>query len=364
MSGKIRVGIIGVQPDRSWAAVAHIPALQALNDYEITAVSTTRQVSADAAAARYGIPRAYDNFQALVTSPEVDVVAVTVKVPNHLELVSAAVAAGKHVYCEWPLGNGLAEAETMAAQAKAKGVHGVIGLQARFAPAVAYVKDLVAQGYVGEVLSTSVIGTGLSWGEYIDAPNAYTLNIAHGATVLTIPVGHTLDAVCYVLGEVTEVSALLANRRKTTIQVETGAALPMTAHDQVAFNGTLETGVVLSAHYRGGVSKGTGLLWEINGTKGDIRVTAAGGHAQIFPLEVFGATSTDEGLRKLDVPESYFHSSLREGPALNVAEVYVSLARDLRDNKFETPGFDHAVLRHRMVAAIARSAATGTRQAV
>jgi len=364
MSEKIRVGIIGVQPDRSWAAVAHIPALRALSDYEITAVSTTRQESANAAAARYGIARAYDNFQALVTSPDVDVVAVTVKVPNHLELVTAAIAAGKHVFCEWPLGNGLAEAETMAALAQAKGVHGVIGLQARFAPAVVYVRDLVAQGYVGEVLSTSVIGTGLSWGEYTDAPNAYTANIANGATLLSIPVGHTLDAVCFALGELTEVSALLANRRKTTIQVETGAALPLTAHDQVAFNGTLETGTVLSAHYRGGVSKGTGLLWEINGTKGDIRVTAAGGHAQIFPLDVFGATATDEGLRKLEVPESYFHTSLRKGPALNVAEVYVSLAHDLRNNSFTCPGFDHAVRRHRMVAAIERSAETGSRQTV
>jgi predicted dehydrogenase len=364
MSGKIRVGIIGVKPDRSWAAIAHIPALRALPDYEITAVSTTRQESADAAAARYGIPHAFDNVQALVNAPDVDVVAVTVKVPNHLELVTAAIAAGKHVYCEWPLGNGLREAETMAALAKAKGVHGVIGLQARFAPPVAFVKDLVAQGFVGEVLSTSVIGTGMNWGAYVDAPNAYTANVANGATVLTIPVGHTLDAVCYVLGEITEVSGLLANRRKTTMQVETGVALPMTAQDQVIFNGTLETGVVLSAHYRGGMSKGTGLLWEINGTSGDIRITAAGGHAQIYPLEVYGATGTDEALRKLEVPESYFHSAVREGPALNVAEVYVSLARDLRDNSSLCPDFDHAVLRHRMIAAIERSAETGFRRPV
>ena len=361
---KIRVGIIGVQLDRSWAAMAHVPALQSLAGYEITAVSTTRQVSADAAAARYGIPHAFDNAQALVSSPDVDVVVVAVKLAHHLELVTAAIRAGKHVYCEWPLGNGLAEAETMAHLSKSSQSHAVIGLQARFAPALAYVRDLVAQGYVGDVLSTSLIGTGMNWGEYVDAANAYTLDLTNGVTMLTVPVAHTLDAVCHVLGEVVELSGLLANRRRSTIQAETHAVLPMTSQDQVGLEGTLENGVVFSLHYRGGMSKGTGFLWEINGTKGDLRVTSPCGLAQIFPLSLSGVTAGEEALRPLDVPEQYFHSSVREGPALNVAELYLKLERDLRDDSFFCPGFDHAVRRHRMIAAIERSAELGVRQVI
>src|SRR5439155_18275837 len=120
------------------------------------ALSTTRRDSADAAAKRFGVPAAFDNHQELVNNPNVDVVAVTVKVPYHLQLASAALEAGKAVYCEWPLGNGLKEAETLAALAQEKGVLAVAGLQARSAPAVAYVRDLIEQGYVGEVLSTTL----------------------------------------------------------------------------------------------------------------------------------------------------------------------------------------------------------------
>src|SRR5258705_4217825 len=155
---RIRVGIIGANPDRGWAAQAHIPALTSLSDdFEITALSTTRRESADAASKLFGVPAAFDNHQELVNSPAVDVVAVTVKVPYHLELATAAIGAGKAVYCEWPLGNGLREAETLAALAKKKGVLAVAGLQARSAPAVAWVHDLIQQGYAREGLSTPLI---------------------------------------------------------------------------------------------------------------------------------------------------------------------------------------------------------------
>src|SRR3989454_3571828 len=116
---RIRVGIIGANRDRGWAAQAHIPALKSLSDdFEITALSTTQRESANAASKLFGVPAAFDNHQELVNSPAVDVVAVTVKVPYHLELATAALEAGKAVYCEWPLGNGLNEAETLAAVAR------------------------------------------------------------------------------------------------------------------------------------------------------------------------------------------------------------------------------------------------------
>src|SRR2546421_6195272 len=145
---RIRVGIIGANPDRGWASQAHIPALKSLSDdFEITALSTSRRESAEAAKKLFGVSAAFDNHRDLVSSATVDVVAITVKVPHHLELATAALEAGKAVYCEWPLGTGLKEAETLAALAKQKGVLAVAGLQARSAPAVAYVRDLIKQGY-------------------------------------------------------------------------------------------------------------------------------------------------------------------------------------------------------------------------
>src|SRR5204862_5217872 len=104
--------------------------------------------------------------------------------PYHLELATAALDAGKAVYCEWPLGNGSKEAETLAALAKTKGVLAVAGLQARSAPSVAYLHDLIEQGYVGEVLSTTLIGSGMGWGATVEQSNAYLADKANGATML------------------------------------------------------------------------------------------------------------------------------------------------------------------------------------
>src|SRR5438132_3146523 len=265
---RIRVGIIGANPDRGWAAQAHIPALKSLSDdFEITALSTSRRESADAASKIFGVRVAFDNHQDLVNRADVDVVAITVKVPYHLELATAALDAGKAVYCEWPLGNGLKEAETLAALAKRKGVLAVAGLQARSAPSVAYVRDLIKRGYVGEVLSTSLIGSGVGWGPTVEPFNAYMNDKKNGATMLSVPLAHTADALCHCLGEVRELSATMTVRRKSFKIAGTGENKLMNADDQVLVSGLLEGGAALSIHYRGGVSRGTNLLWEINGTE-------------------------------------------------------------------------------------------------
>src|SRR5213079_1356493 len=215
-------------------------------------LSTTRRESADTAGELFGVPAAFDNHQELVNSPTVDVVAITVKVPHHLELATAALEAGKAVYCEWPLGNGLHEAETLAALAKKQGVLAVVGLQARSAPSVAYVRDLIDHGYVGEVLSTTLIGSGMGWGPTVEPFNAYLNDKKNGATMLSIALGHATDALCYCLSEARELSATMTVRRKSFTIAGTGESKPMHADDQVCVTGLLEGGAALSIHYRGG----------------------------------------------------------------------------------------------------------------
>jgi predicted dehydrogenase len=365
MAARIGVGVIGVAPGRSWAAIAHIPALRALPAFEVRALGTTRMDSAQAAAEAFGVAQAFDNHADLVNAPGVDLVAVTVKVPHHRALVLAALEAGKHVYCEWPLGNGLAEAEEMAALAKAKGVHAVVGLQARTAPVMGYVRDLVADGYVGRVLSTTLVGSGMNWGAMIDPPNAYTADRANGATMLSIPFGHTIDAVCQALGEFTEVEAVLANRRTRFTLVPDNVEMPMTAHDQVLVQGRLGDGITASIHYRGGMPRGTGLLWEINGTEGDLRVTAMGGHAQLLPLSLSGARGDAQALEPMEVPDRYLWTAADPNPVVqNVAQVYALLAGDIAEGTHKAPTFEDAVRRHRLLDAIERAAESGRRQSL
>ena len=127
MERPIRVGVVGANAHRAWAHDAHIPALKRLPQFELGAVSARTQDLAEEARAAFGAARG--DSLALVRDPDIDRVSVTVKVPEHRALVLAALEAGKHVYCEWPLGRDVAEAEEMARAVRPVS-HVAIGFQA------------------------------------------------------------------------------------------------------------------------------------------------------------------------------------------------------------------------------------------
>jgi predicted dehydrogenase len=358
------VGIIGVSPVRGWAATAHIPALGALPNYEIRALSAHSAESARAAGEVFGVGALFSDHEQLVTQPDIDMVAVTVKVPHHRELVSAALAAGKAVYCEWPLGRDLDDARAMAALAAEKGVRTVVGLQARQAPAIEFVQQLLSDGYVGEVLSTTMIGLSVT-GDVVVQPNAYMLDRTNGANVLTIAVGHSLDVLNHVLGEFADLSAVSDLRRPLITIEETGEQIVKTAADQIAVIGTLASGATASIHVREAVAGGTGFLWEINGTNGTLRITAAAAQPQIFPLTVAGAQGENEPA-ELAAPAALTQkwpalTSLEGAPAYNVGRAYAAFAADIDNGTHTVPDFADAVRRHEVIAAIERSAASGER---
>jgi predicted dehydrogenase len=361
------VGIVGVEPGRSWAGRGHIPALRALSDtFDIIGLANTTKASAKAAAAATGLSRAFADVAELVAAPEVDIVTVAVKVPPHLKIVKAAIDAGKHVYCEWPLGNGLAEAEEMAALARAKGVLGVVGTQARFAPEIEYLRHLIADGFVGDVLSTTLVGRGgaLQGGGSIPDKKTwgYLLDRSNGATLLTIPLGHTLAVLRDVFGDIAEVSSVLAVRRPTAFVVDTGETLPVTAPDQVLVSGMFVSGVPISIHYRGGAARDDdGLFWEIHGTEGDIRVSGPSGHTQMVQLSIKGARGEEKAFKPLEVPASYRSGWPQDVEPGNVARLYARMAHDLRDGSRTAPSFEDAVAVHRIIAAIERAAESGSR---
>jgi predicted dehydrogenase len=357
---RIGVGIIGLNPTRGWAAGAHVGALGSLRDYDIRALSTTRQESADAAAAAFGVPYAFDNYHALVEHPEVDLVVITVKVPDHFELVSAALDAGKMVYCEWPLGRNLAETEALAAHARKAGVRTAIGLQSRAAPEVVYLRELVRQGYVGEVVSTSILGTGMLWAGAVDEANAFTAERSNGVNMLTILCAHTVDAMCWSLGEFAHLHANIGNRRHSTRVIETGEVIPMTSPDQIVFGGMLEGGIAAGVQYRSGISRIGQLNWEVHGTEGELRIVAESGHVGMLGRTLWGGRGDDQTVSQITVPPE-FHGLAPEAPSglsYNVAQTYANFAHDLREGTKFCPGFEDSVLRHRMLDAVERSSQT------
>jgi predicted dehydrogenase len=308
-----------------------------------------------------GIPRSYPGVAELVRDPDVGLVAVTVKVPHHREIVDVALGAGKAVYCEWPLGTGLADAEAMADAARRAGVRTAIGLQARSSPTIRYVRDLVRTGYVGEVLSTTLVGSSGAMGATDPEHLAYLNDRSNGANVLTIPFGHAIDALCWVLGDLREVSATLATRRSTFVVTETGETRSRDIADQVVVSGTLADGVVVAAHYRGGSSRATNFRWEINGTEGDLEITAPAGQVQATELTLRGSRGAPGALETLPVPVGYRVTPLDlPERAVNVAEAYARFAEGASAVD-QVPDFDDAVCLHRLLEAIERSAASGTR---
>jgi predicted dehydrogenase len=358
------VGIVGVSPVRGWAATAHIPALRALSNYEIRALSAHSAESAHKAGDVFGVNAVFSDHEQLVIQPDIDLVAVTVKVPHHRELVSAALAAGKAVYCEWPLGRDLDDARAMAALAAEHGVRTVVGLQARQAPVIEFVQQLLSDGYVGEVLSTTMVGLSVP-GDVIVQANAYMLDQTTGANLLTIAVGHSLDTLSYVLGEFADLSAV-SDLRRPLITIEgTGEQIVKTAPDQIALIGTLASGATASIHVREAVAGGTGFLWEINGTDGTLRITADAAFPEIFPLTVAGAHGQDE-LAELAVPAALIQkwpelTSLEGTPAYNVGRAYAAFAADIDTGTHTAPDFTDAASRHEVIDAVEKSSASGQR---
>lgn len=364
-SEKVRVGIVGLTPERSWAAMAHLPALKLLPDsYEVVGVANSSAESARNASQACGIPKAFDCVEDMAASDDIDLLAVTVKVPHHHTLVSAAVAAGKSVYCEWPLGNGLQEARELHGMASEADVVTAVGTQAVVSPAFLQVANMINAGAIGEVLSSTIVGTGLAWGASIEPYNAYLYDHRNGATMLTIPIGHTLAAVMDVLGPVASVSAQLSTRRPSVTVMGTDQVLSATSPDDVMIAAEFDTGVPLSIRYCGGTPSGTGFLWEIHGTQGSIQVTGPGGHTQLVPLTVSYANAVGGELKPVSVDSAFCEGLPSDPLAGNVARVYARLHRALKGEQSAQPDFAKAVAVHRVIDAIEVSARLGARTTV
>ena len=293
MADPTRVGIVGATVTiggSGWGANAHVPALHALPDYELTAVCTAHEETATASAARFGTELAFHDIDDMLLRSDVDLVVVSVRVPLHHQLVMAGLRAGKPVFCEWPLGATLAEAEEMADLARERGLRTAVGLQARSDPNIRHARDLIAQGYIGEVLTANLSvmtqavverGPGRSWQAVR----------ANGANTLTIAGGHAIDALCFILGEVVELSARVTTRIREWRDEETGASVPVDAPDSIAVAARIESGAEIAIQVASVPAQPTGTRLEIYGHGGALFLTARS--ANIGPNQLHGARGSD-----------------------------------------------------------------------
>jgi predicted dehydrogenase len=358
MPDKIRLGLIGASVKGTWSARSHLPALQASSDVELTAVCTTKSDSAEAARRAWGARLAFDDYRKMIASSEIDAVAVVVRVPSHYVPTKAALEAGKHVYCEWPLGRTTAEAVELSALANGKGLVTAVGLQARANPALMHMKELVTGGFVGEVMAVHV---SLMREGVLTRPSHRTWqrDAELGANTLTIANGHTADAMRFVVGDFGRLSAVVATQAKQWLDTGTNTLLDVTSPDNVLLSGRLANGAVVSVHIGAIPFAGSGYRMEIYGREGTLVATGEDS-PQLSTVALHGAKGGNT-LAPMPVPERFtlVAPGTPSGEAINVGQLYTLFAQAVRNRTSRHPTFETAVDLHRLVDAVKQASDNG-----
>jgi len=354
---ELRIGIVGADAKASWAKKSHVPAINGLPGLKLAAVATRDQKSAREAAQAFDVDHWFADPFAMIHDDRIDIVTISVKVPAHRDLVLAALAAGKAVYCEAPLGRTVGETEQLASAAGS--LHTAIGLQARLNPAVRRAAQFVSSGKIGRPLNARIVSTNVGFGPELPSSGDYFNKISSGASLLTINAGHTLDLLEAVLGPIVEVDARTEILWPAIRLIDTGEESLRETADHVAVLGRTQSGAVFTAEIHGGVAaQDTRSSLDIRGSEAWLRLTTD--HPYGFQAGDLKLTSSIP-FEEIDKPAV---SGGFMGAAINVGEVYAQLARDMNAGTYTTPGFDHALHNARLIDAVRYAAERGERQKV
>jgi predicted dehydrogenase len=353
-SKTIRVGIVG---GGNWARHGHLRVLSLLPAYEIAAIYSRRIESAKAAAEEYGIAHVADTLAALVEHPEVDLVVVLNTAPQHADTVRAAIAAGKDVYCEWPLTPKVEISRELVLLAKQKCVRTLVGLQRRLAPHNRYLTDLLKDGFVGKLRSVRLHVSMSYFQATLTSALAWSAPPENFSGAIAIYAGHFLDMLFTATGWPDASVGVALNQFKVVTISETGEQIPTTNPDQLVVGGTIGNAVV-SIHVEAGKRNGSGVQIDITGHDGDLRIentSAFGGGGEDY--RIYGARGGDnQPLHPMPVPASYNRvpESGLPSAVLELAELYTAYVRDVATGERTAPAFDDAVVLHEFLNAATR----------
>jgi len=248
------------------AIFAHLPGLNlaVLADIELSV--------AEEAAKIFGFARSTDNWRKLVNDPAVDIVAITSPNFLHQEMAEAAIAAGKHVYCEKPLALNAAGAEAMTSAAEAAGVATLVGYNYLHNPIIRLAKEIIEAGEIGEIVHFR----GAHFEDYLASPKTpfswRSSKAQAGAGVVADLGSHIISLARRLVGEITSVQAMLdivVGQRP--LPDGSGKLVPVEVDDQAQMlvrfangaSGTIEASAVAAG-------RKMHLAFEITGSKGTL----------------------------------------------------------------------------------------------
>ncbi|KAA1400176.1 Gfo/Idh/MocA family protein [Aeromicrobium ginsengisoli] len=347
----------------------------------LTAVCGRNEDAAGDVARRFGWESVETDWRVLLTRDDIDVIDICTPGNTHAEIAIAALEAGKHVLCEKPLANTVAEAEAMAAaatEAAKRGVRAMVGFTYRRTPAVAYARQLVASGRLGTI--RHVRGQYLQdWLADENAPLSWRLDKSLAGSGALGDIGaHIIDMAQYVTGSsITSVSGLMETFVKTRPIAGDSATLggtssadaergPVTVDDAAAFTARFADGAIgVFEATRFATGRKNALRLEINGTRGSI----AFDFEDMNVLELFDATEDPAvaGFRRIMVTEAthpYIAAWWPPGHGLGYEHGFthqvVDLVTDIAKGADPVPSFADGLAVQRVLAAVEASAADGT----
>ena len=263
----MKIGIIGA----SFAKAAYLPALRHVPGAEVVAIASARLASARAVANEFGVPHAYDDWQAMLAAHRVDLVCIATPTVLHAPQALAALAAGAHVLCEKPTAMDAGEAARMLAAAEAAGRVHMIDHELRFNPNRARIASLIADGALGEVRHVVVTSIGPAWNDPASRPKGDWWSLAdQGGGRLGANGSHQVDLLRWWLGEVAWITGaarvMVPGRRDKA----TGEPWTATADDVACFTAEMASGAVAQVFISGVAAHNMNNLTQVFGSRGTV----------------------------------------------------------------------------------------------
>lgn len=197
-----RVGVIGA----GFGAVAHIPAYQRLDDFEVVAVVSGRAENARRAAEKAGVGWSGDDYRRMLAEVDLDVVSVAAPGYLHHDMVIAAAGAGKHIVCEKPMTTSVSQGREMLDAVRQAGVHAIMNFEFRLSPNRLRAKQLVDQGVLGrpyDARATQDMGMVLA----PDRRWSWWANREQYGGIMQARTSHVIDFLLWTMGPIASVSA-------------------------------------------------------------------------------------------------------------------------------------------------------------
>lgn len=365
--GMVGYAFMGAAHSQGWRTAGRVfdlplrPAMAAICGRDPDAV----RVAAD----KHGWAAAETDWRALIARDDVQLVDVCTPGDSHAEIAIAALEAGKHVLCEKPLANSVAEAEAMAAaasRARARGQRAMVGFNYRRTPAIAQARRMVADGRIGVLRHVRVTYL-QDWIVDPEFPLVWRLRRElAGSGALGDLGAHIVDLAQYLAGErLVGVSALTETFvRERPLPAGTGAAArgPVTVDDAALFTGRLASGALASFEAsRFAAGRKNSLCIELNGDHGSLafdleRLNELSFHDHTAP-------AADSGFRRILVTEPdhpYLEAWWPPGHALGYDHTFVHQARDMvlavAAGTDPEPSFEDGLQVQRVLAAVEESA--------